>query len=339
MSGSNLEALSRWYDKESPRYSNYAGQVSSLLEKAIKKKGIPFHSITQRVKEKDSFLRKCIEKEYSESKKEIMDIAGIRVIAYTNSDVRKISEVIKELFAIDEEESGDKAEKLSKDKVGYLSVHFIAKLKSNRDSLVEYEDCASLNCEIQVRTLLQHAWAEIGHDRSYKFHGTLPPEIARRFNLVAGTLEMVDNEFQSLSDAIEKYEQNVQTKSKAGELDIEVNSTSLYAYLESKFANSEIIRKMEIPKELIEELADFSIETIRQFDDIIPEGLDDFYYKRGHQSTYVGFVRTVLIINDATKYFRYCWKNHWSSNGSASMEFWRHYVPNIQDILLKYGVM
>ena len=52
-----------------------------------------------------------------------------------------------------------------------------------------------LKCEIQIRSVLQHAWAEIEHDLGYKSELTIPKEVRRSFSRLAGLLELGDKEF------------------------------------------------------------------------------------------------------------------------------------------------
>jgi hypothetical protein len=58
--------------------------------------------------------------------------------------------------------------------------------------------------QVQLRTVLQHAWAEFEHDIRYK--GSVPPEHAsefdRRFTLAAGLLELADREFSAIRDRL-----------------------------------------------------------------------------------------------------------------------------------------
>ena len=81
-------------------------------------------------------------------------------------------------------------------------------------------------CEVQVRTTLQHAWAEIEHDIQYKSENEIPKEIRRKFRALAGLVEIADREFQSiqdmdsaLKDAIQKSAANELTKDTINQLD------------------------------------------------------------------------------------------------------------------------
>jgi ppGpp synthetase/RelA/SpoT-type nucleotidyltranferase len=82
--------------------------------------------------------------------------------------------------------------------------------------------------------VLQHACAEIEHDRNYKFSGVLPTLLQRRLYSLAGLLEIVDREFVALASEVDRYSEEVAQKTKSGDLDIEVNTTSLMQFLPSK---------------------------------------------------------------------------------------------------------
>ncbi|MDX6038046.1 GTP pyrophosphokinase family protein, partial [Acinetobacter baumannii] len=157
---------------------------------------IPF-----REKSKKSFLKKMEDKnkEKTYSPLDMTDLAGIRVITLIESDVHKVCELIKSLFNIHKKDSVNKSEILGDDKVGYRSVHFICDIGETRENLLEWKALKGLKFEIQVRTALEHAWAEIEHDRSYKLRGKLPSDLTRRFSLLSGLLESADLEFNRLS--------------------------------------------------------------------------------------------------------------------------------------------
>jgi putative GTP pyrophosphokinase len=101
-------------------------------------------------------------------------------------------------FVIDWENSVDKGELLSPDRFGYLSVHYVASLSPSRLALPEYKQYGSIKAEIQVRSILQHAWAEIERGLGYR-NQTMPGRVRRRFSMVAGLLEMADKEFRDIT--------------------------------------------------------------------------------------------------------------------------------------------
>ena len=76
-----------------------------------------------------------------------------------------------------------------------------------------------MKCEIQVRTILQHAWAEIEHDIVYKSPGEIPFRVRRRFACLAGLLEIADREFESLRQDEMAVRQAIQSRIKKVKFD------------------------------------------------------------------------------------------------------------------------
>lgn len=270
---SEESAFTTWYRENKDQYESCGAAVSNLLNSLLKQKKIPFQSISCRIKEEKSFCIKCQSGKYSDPITQITDFCGLRIIGYTNQDVEKICKVIEKEFSIDQQNSVNKGTALEADRVGYLSVHYIACFKQSRYRLSEYKAYKGLKFEIQVRTILQHAWAEIEHDRSYKFSGELPREIKRRFYLIAGTLELMDREFERLSNDIDAYAQDVKISTAKGELAVPIDSTSLFEYMELKFANCpSVIRSFrDLDKAIIEDLRLFGVDALKDLDVLISE--------------------------------------------------------------------
>ena len=98
---------------------------------------------------------------------DIEDLAAARIITFFLKDIDTIDGVISNEFNI--LERVDKSDILLEDaSVGYQSIHFVVELQQNRTSLPEYARYANLRAEVQLRTVLQHTWAEIEHDIQYK---------------------------------------------------------------------------------------------------------------------------------------------------------------------------
>lgn len=324
-----------WYDNNAKVYGEYAKCVCSLLESLLEAENLPYQSITYRVKERGSYLDKCKRKAYG-SFEEITDVAGLRIIAYTNGDVKRICDLVKQELEIDRDNSVDKATQLNSDQMGYLSIHYIASLTVQRAELREYRAYKGMKCEIQVRTLLQHAWAEIEHDRSYKFSGTLPSEIKRRFYLLAGTLELVDREFQILSEEIDKYGEQVAENTKQGNLDIPIDSISLLEYMRGKVSWTDCENYWgKKSAQIVEELHDMGIDTLAQLEEMIsPIFLTKEYLELQNTENYIGFLRDAMILYDAERYFSSAWQGHWTVIDNKNVNFWKKKGINI-DLYIK----
>jgi len=150
----------------------------------------------------------------------ITDLAGVRIIAYFPSDVDKIVPLIEKEFKVDPKHSVDK--RLSSDPAifGYASIHFVVEFRPEMLKLPEYALFDKMKCEIQVRTILQHAWAEIEHDIVYKSPGEIPfRRVRRRFACLAGLLEIADREFESLRQDEMAVRQTIQSRIKKVKID------------------------------------------------------------------------------------------------------------------------
>ncbi len=228
----HTEDVHAWIDTELPKHRRLTPVVQSLLENILRSRSIAFLTVNGRPKDKQSALEKFQRKSYNDPKSQMTDLTGIRVITFLDSQVRQICEVVREVFEIDDKNSLDKSAILGNDKIGYRSVHFVCTLGAARAGLREYDTLTDLKFEIQVRTVLQHAWAELAHNRSYKFGMTLPEPIQRKLNLYAGMLEIIDDSVDNISKEIDIYTSSLETASKDDLLDQAINSISLAVFLD-----------------------------------------------------------------------------------------------------------
>lgn len=198
------------YSSVRKHYEKLARYVYDLVEDQIDRTIV--HKIEYRAKEIDSFRKKCSKigqdgaPRYPEPLKDLTDLAGVRVIVFVRDNVDVVCAKIQELLDIFENEDvGDRVYRAGK--FGYQSRHLLARLGNDRKDLAENRKFADLVCEIQVRTILQHAWAEMEHDIQYKTESALPVDLSKRFSALAGLLEIADREFASIqkdSDALKQ---------------------------------------------------------------------------------------------------------------------------------------
>lgn len=149
------------YDERKDKFESYALTLKSLLTTLIRNEKISIHSLESRVKTKKSLEGKINKKGKYKSIDDITDIVGIRIITHYADDVDKIAAIVEKEFTIDQENSIDKRTSIAPDKFGYLSLHYIVTLNSTRTNLKEYEVYKNIKAELQIRSILQHAWRRL----------------------------------------------------------------------------------------------------------------------------------------------------------------------------------
>jgi len=172
---------------------NYLQLVTALLDDA----GINYLSITARTKSVESFAAKAERtvdgtRLFSDPLVEITDQIGLRVITYLREDVEAVATLLAdEMRLLDDRDMG--LETAREGRWGYASRHLLVGVGGEQQP-----------ASIQVRTVLQHAWAEFEHDIRYK--GSIPaehvPDLDRRFTLAAGLLELADREFTAIRERL-----------------------------------------------------------------------------------------------------------------------------------------
>jgi len=303
-----------------PLYKKLATKVALILEELLELNNINFHVVNFRAKTVESFSAKIKNPKYLDPLNNLTDLAGIRIIGYVEDDVKQITRIVENIFDIDPKNSLDKSIELGVDKVGYKSVHYVCTLPESRTCLPEFERFKGLKFEIQIRTILQHSWAEIEHDKNYKFSGELPPEIQRRFKLVAGNLELADREFNQLSKDIDSYSKSIKESTEMGNLDISLNSTALKQFLNTKFeklVSSGLVRPdfngTQNESNVLLELRNFGINTLADLDKHIDKTFEQIYLDNGKSDNFLGLVRLIMMSSDINKYFIKSYNNNWGT--------------------------
>jgi ppGpp synthetase/RelA/SpoT-type nucleotidyltranferase len=192
--------------------------------------------ITSRVKARGSLVEKLCRKENKYScLSDITDIVGFRIITLFSDTVDSIAEIVEDNFKIDRENSTDKRKLLDPDRFGYLSLHYVASLSDDRIKRDEWKIFKNYNFEIQIRSNLQHTWADINHDLSYKSEKSVPRDIKRRFSRIASLLEITDEEFKCIREEISQYKEDVKISLEKNRLQsIEIDQNSLEEFIKNE---------------------------------------------------------------------------------------------------------
>jgi ppGpp synthetase/RelA/SpoT-type nucleotidyltranferase len=205
------------YDIASEAHRANGVRIRELVESLLERAGLRVHSVTYRVKAEQSAQAKVkgSPDKYG-SYRDLHDLLGVRVITHLATEVNAVVRVLRTEFNVDEARTRDKSSDLNPDEFGYSSFHLVVTLEDKRASLPEWGGFAGAPFEIQVRSILQHAWAEIEHDLGYKAAAGVPREIRRRFARLSGLLELADDEFDRLAVEAKKHARKASLAVKKG---------------------------------------------------------------------------------------------------------------------------
>jgi putative GTP pyrophosphokinase len=215
------------------RLVDFTNAMNRLISQLLTAAKIDAAPLEARTKTASSFAEKRTRKrgKYNNPLIQMTDLVGLRIILYYPGDVAAVGDLIEREFAIDWENSYRDDPSNEPDRFGYRSDHYIVRLKEPRLTLSEWspyrDDCA----EIQVRTVMQHAWAAVDHRIRYK-GADLPPDLQRRLYRLSALLEVADGQFASLQDAAAEATSAYQASVEAGELDVALDALSLRAYVD-----------------------------------------------------------------------------------------------------------
>ena len=181
------EAILEEYRAQRPVFEKMQETIPARVRALLDEAGIIVASVESRIKEEKSLAGKLELKgaKYA-SLSDITDIFGMRIITFYTDDVDKVASAVDRLFEVDWE---------------------------NSDPEFPYR------FEVQMRTILQHAWANMNHDTGYKSGVEVPVEYHRNMNRLAGMLELVDEQFSRIRTEINDYRRQVQSLVASGRLE------------------------------------------------------------------------------------------------------------------------
>ena len=217
-----------------PIYSELDRVIPEKLKEFFAEAGIIVAAVEHRVKEEGSLAGKLKLKgsKYRDIF-DITDLVGIRVITFYIDDVDKVASVLERLFEIDWENSIDKRKAHDIDSFGYLSLHYICRIPEHAFSDPEHPEVNKIRFEVQMRTVLQHAWANMNHDTGYKSGVEVPKVYLRNMSRLAGMLELVDDEFSRIRHELSDYRRQVQNLVASGNLkEVALDGDSFHSYME-----------------------------------------------------------------------------------------------------------
>lgn len=155
------------------RYADFVDAIRRIIAASVAAHQMVPHAITGRAKETESLAKKLENRGIGPDAAigdMIKDLAGARVVFLTNSQIDAFNRAgaIHENFDVVDVNVHHAVPGTESETRLFDSTNYLVTLKAERLALPEYAPFAGLRAEIQVQTLLNHAWAEMGHDTIYK---------------------------------------------------------------------------------------------------------------------------------------------------------------------------
>ncbi len=198
------ELIERWR-RERPMYEAWGQVVTDSLMRAIEAQIHPVSAklfcripIKHRTKDEQSFLAKAFvrKKSYSDPYNDIEDKVGLRVVVLCTEDIVTVKHIIETHDIWDARVARDFEKEISAKPLvfDYQSLHYIVRGKTQitHDGITVEPNTS---CEVQVRTLLQHAYAELTHDTIYKPSIKADPAVHRAAAKSMALIEATDDYF------------------------------------------------------------------------------------------------------------------------------------------------
>lgn len=255
MANYDVDEIVKEYEKSFEIYESFEtilkNYIQGLLDKAIQEGKLDKESveIKSRTKEIESFKGKISRDDkklkYKDPLSEITDLVGIKIMLTSLKDENIVYELLKLEMKdnIDKENSVDKTEDIKKErKFGYLGRHLVVFYDENMFELGKHlinkeihpSHFKGLRAEIQVKTLLQHVWAEVEHKARYKAGEELSNDKKRYFDRLAALIEVADDLFKDLVEESEKINQNSKQEIQKEALETQSEQTQQESKKDSK---------------------------------------------------------------------------------------------------------
>lgn len=321
----NREEFQQLYVERFSLYDRLAANVHGVIASQLSDAGVPYLNVDKRVKSLDSAFEKVARKSYSDPFGQIEDFCGLRIICYYPSDVDKIVSLLHQEFTVASEE--DTQTRLKPNEFGYRSTHLVISIPEDWLKAPQYRGLRGLKAEVQVRTILMHAWAEIQHKLAYKSADQVPEAFQRMLFRLSAKFEEADEQLEQIRDGLSSYRSEVRPTPGLGLTSLRgkpLNLDTLTILLDAAYPtrdrslleNSELLAELSEVSLTMDDLIDAIADQAPHFDQLERrESPDDDSF----QWVQVGALRGALDIGNEA-YFSY------RSADLAELPEWREQV-------------
>lgn len=198
--------LRKKFEELKPIYAAWGNFIKDKIVQRLEEQGFKEKEFLKippepRVKETNSFIEKALyrNKPYQNPIEDITDKVGVRFVVLDLQDIKTVQSciVLNDGWSNSKDRDFDDEIILKPELFTYKSIHYILRCKDD----IIYNGIkieAGTPCEVQVRTLLQHAYAELFHDAQYKKVEEIPPDIKRKIARSMALIEASDELFEEV---------------------------------------------------------------------------------------------------------------------------------------------
>lgn len=218
----NINKAVQRFDAVSAELDAVLGAMKSKIRSLFTDSQVQPLFVTGRVKSSESFRAKASRQlqetpdtepvlEFPNPLRELHDMVGLRIIVMLPHEIQQVASLIKahrEEFDCRSDREKDIGS-VESGTYGYSSRHLLLKTR-NEPTVRRFQEAlgkpvvpsGNFVFEVQIRTVLQHAWSEMEHDIRFKHPGEAAwnPQIDRHFTATAAMLETVENYFTDIDD-------------------------------------------------------------------------------------------------------------------------------------------
>ena len=265
----DITSLKPEYDRIKPVADRFREELVKQISQLLHANGITLAvPVESRVKSWESITEKGERKDLElTSIHELDDLVGIRLILLFRRDIDMTSRLLRENFRILSSE--DTAQRLIENQFGYQSLHLVVSLPPHWVGVPSFQGCGNLRCEVQIRTLAQHAWASASHELQYKVEDSVPKPLQRSIYRVSALLETVDLEFERLLAERDDYVQSLRDEP---QIERDLDTDALRQILDTRLpARNRISR--DSYSELVKTLERAGVKTTKELNAFIDKHL------------------------------------------------------------------
>ena len=191
-----------------PRLNAASDAIGDAIRARLRDDGLNHHTVQARVKEPGSVREKlgrltvAGQPKYGNGIEQLDDLIGVRVIMFLEPDIADVATALKGQFHCREDDDKTSSQRRN-GQIGYAGRHLILEVPA-QNVPVGCQTFIGERFEVQIRTVLQHAWAAFEHDIRYKGGAEANAEVDRAFTMASTLIELADAQFSAINDIVKR---------------------------------------------------------------------------------------------------------------------------------------